>query len=660
MTTFMMKASRTMVLLAMILCLSGILMAQTDLNPAMNLAQPEFVVEIDADGTEVIDINVQLVNQTNFMNSVSGMVYVHTAGPVSGNIVGLAEPFYPYNLVEDYLTTFTEADGSYSITDIPLGVYRTAVYCPMSGFAIALSQTFTMTTNLDLENIDINLYSYNSSVSGQVRDHTGQPVPFAYVEIFSAYPEGYILPLVYNIYYTITDANGYYLIDDIMGGCYHAATWSQNTPIVYYPSTLLLDEAGWFSAWGQAGPIGVDIIIPEGLTSNVSGTVTDAVTGEPLSGIVVELGYDGLNYYPQIWHESFPMPVYTAVTDDNGNYSIAAPFGSYYAFANCENGEYYTQFYDHVNSHSNATIIEISDTDISGIDFSLQPAVPEPTFSITGTIFIDNEPAIHPILVVAVSSDEDWEDAVTSSQAGIYTLQHVPAGNYTLVAYSPSSPPTYYGGALNWENAEQVTVNQDLTGIDFYLSSGGDLGPYSLNGTITDQSGNSLPHTSIIVHDNDHNVIAFARSDAQGQYGFRRLPETVTSITVTKIGYGTLQEQITIGETTIADYILMGYSNTDDQINPVLSARISNYPNPFNPQTTISFEIPKATNLRLEIFNIKGQRVSTLINNSVKAGSHKVVWNGLDDRGRAVTSGIYFIRLQSEVQSATHKIMLLK
>ncbi len=72
-----------------------------------------------------------------------------------------------------------------------------------------------------------------------------------------------------------------------------------------------------------------------------------------------------------------------------------------------------------------------------------------------------------------------------------------------------------------------------------------------------------------------------------------------------------------------------------------------NYPNPFNPQTTIKFALPRNETVRLEIFNMLGQKVRTLINAELSAGYHRFIWNGKNTLGEPVSSGIYFYRLQA-------------
>ena len=85
-----------------------------------------------------------------------------------------------------------------------------------------------------------------------------------------------------------------------------------------------------------------------------------------------------------------------------------------------------------------------------------------------------------------------------------------------------------------------------------------------------------------------------------------------------------------------------------------------NYPNPFNPETTLRFSLPQPGSARLEIFNVKGQKVRTLLAGELAKGEHRVIWNGLDDSGRAAGSGVYLYRLSSAGHVQTRKMMLIK
>jgi hypothetical protein len=85
-----------------------------------------------------------------------------------------------------------------------------------------------------------------------------------------------------------------------------------------------------------------------------------------------------------------------------------------------------------------------------------------------------------------------------------------------------------------------------------------------------------------------------------------------------------------------------------------------NTPNPFTEQTSIGYQLSSATNLSLSIYNIAGQLVRTLVDAHQDAGFYNVIWSGLDDQGRHVSSGVYFCRLESASQSQIRKITVLR
>jgi hypothetical protein len=85
-----------------------------------------------------------------------------------------------------------------------------------------------------------------------------------------------------------------------------------------------------------------------------------------------------------------------------------------------------------------------------------------------------------------------------------------------------------------------------------------------------------------------------------------------------------------------------------------------NQPNPFNPETAISFTLEKSARASVQIYAADGARVRTLLDEARGAGTHRVTWNGRDDNGQPVSSGIYFYRLTADKFSATRKMVLLK
>ncbi|MDZ4121090.1 MAG: T9SS type A sorting domain-containing protein, partial [Candidatus Cloacimonadaceae bacterium] len=97
-----------------------------------------------------------------------------------------------------------------------------------------------------------------------------------------------------------------------------------------------------------------------------------------------------------------------------------------------------------------------------------------------------------------------------------------------------------------------------------------------------------------------------------------------------------------------------------NQVVPPKPILYNNYPNPFNPSTTIEFSIPQTGRVNLSIYNIRGQKVRSLLDGEMVKGQHGVVWNGRDDKNRSVASGVYFIRLNSGGKTSIKKAMLLK
>ena len=104
----------------------------------------------------------------------------------------------------------------------------------------------------------------------------------------------------------------------------------------------------------------------------------------------------------------------------------------------------------------------------------------------------------------------------------------------------------------------------------------------------------------------------------------------------------------------------IGESVDDQTIPPVGKMLLQNYPNPFNPETTIAFDLPQAGTAKLEIYNVKGQLIKTLAHGQHDFGRHSYVWNGTDNQGNSVSSGLYFYRLSTNGHTENRKMMLMK
>lgn len=108
------------------------------------------------------------------------------------------------------------------------------------------------------------------------------------------------------------------------------------------------------------------------------------------------------------------------------------------------------------------------------------------------------------------------------------------------------------------------------------------------------------------------------------------------------------------------DFITSGVGSGGVSTYPYVFALDQNSPNPFNPTTKISFSLAQTNRATLVIYNVIGQKVRTLVDEILSAGRQQVVWDGNDDSGSPVTTGIYFARLQANGMQETRKMMMLK
>jgi hypothetical protein len=85
-----------------------------------------------------------------------------------------------------------------------------------------------------------------------------------------------------------------------------------------------------------------------------------------------------------------------------------------------------------------------------------------------------------------------------------------------------------------------------------------------------------------------------------------------------------------------------------------------NYPNPFNPRTTIAYALSEASDVTIEIFDVRGTRIAELVNEHQQPGFHRVTWHGLNQSGVAAPSGVYFYKVRAGEQVMQKRMMLLK
>ncbi|MDO9578160.1 MAG: carboxypeptidase regulatory-like domain-containing protein [Candidatus Cloacimonadales bacterium] len=235
----------------------------------------------------------------------------------------------------------------------------------------------------------------------------------------------------------------------------------------------------------------------------------------------------------------------------------------------------------------------------------------------------------------------------TTDATGYYSMI-LDIGTYTLTC-QVDGYETYTQNDV--EIMEDLTTTVDVSLQNLYLP------PQNLNYTLTgtnviliwqDPEG-QIGFTEFNIYRND----VLINSVTANLYIDPNLPSGVYTYYITAM-YGT-HESIPSNEVEV-EVVSAG--------NNLISASaelIGNYPNPFNPQTQIAFAVNEPGNVRIEIFNIKGELISTILNDNVSAGQHSVTWEGLDNNFNPVSSGVYMYRMvTTNNYSSTKKMILLK
>ncbi|MDD3525181.1 MAG: carboxypeptidase regulatory-like domain-containing protein, partial [Candidatus Cloacimonetes bacterium] len=239
------------------------------------------------------------------------------------------------------------------------------------------------------------------------------------------------------------------------------------------------------------------------------------------------------------------------------------------------------------------------------------------------------------------ANEASW-DTLTDEPVSILSYTDDAWDDLQNGSYRWAVKAVYTAGVLSGPAFSNTMVKETVTG--------------NLVGFIRRSNGTGIPGATI------RTGTYSATTNTSGAY-FLALPVGTYTITVTATGF-TSQEitdvLISPNQNTTLNVVLTPTSNEDDVIPVTVTVLKGNSPNPFNPETNIAFDLAQAGPVSLEIFNIKGQRVRTLINKPMPAGRHRIVFDARDDRGKPLGSGVYLYRFRSGEYQSTRKMMLME
>lgn len=256
----------------------------------------------------------------------------------------------------------------------------------------------------------------------------------------------------------------------------------------------------------------------------------------------------------------------------------------------------------------------------------------------TGEAFLATSVSIGNLRGIAF---ETADSAYVATQAGMLYKVNVYTGAFRQIGSASIS--NLYGIALN-------PIDGQLWGMALLNKI------YKINKLIGGSTQVGVPGFSStigIAFDNSGNL--FGTYGLNSQTGNLIKIDTVTGIgtLIGSTGFASVNGLAVYGSLIGTDESNISQYPDDFNLNPA-------YPNPFNPTTTIGFDVAKSMKVKLTVYNTLGQEIKTLVNTKKMPGKYQTIWDGKDNAGHAVASGIYFYRLEAGSFVKTRKMMLIK
>jgi hypothetical protein len=406
--------------------------------------------------------------------------------------------------------------------------------------------------------------------------------------------------------------------------------------------------------------------IPQFSTENnvtISGTVKDN-QNQPIEGALVNLWV--LN--GPMWGDSLAFYGYS---DAQGNYSITinnSEYQIYSVIASAEKDGFLIEFYNEKTEFYLADAIYIYGlTEVTDINFTLDPVSGTNENSISGNVTSDNGQILSNAFIIGANSSTGQLVITFSDDNGDYLFDNITTGNYYLIFTAGGYFPEFYDDALIWEDATAIPVNGAVTSINASLT------PFvqdSSNGVITGtiSNPNSDPLSGVLVTAKDAlgNAIGYDFTDGNGSYQIMGLGGGGYTVLASKIQYNSEAESINSNpQTTTLLNFNMSEAPTavDGKDITALPKELflgRNYPNPFNPSTSIAFSVPQAQHVKIIVYNVLGQMVKELANEMFQEGYYNVTWDGCDFKGNHSASGIYILTLETTNNKLFRKMTLIK
>jgi hypothetical protein len=617
-------------------------------------------------------------------NLISGTIYEY---PTKGLVLPLVNAYLTCtdpNLERPDILHYCLSDGfgHYHFYDLDSGLGDLQFSKP--GYQL-LADTLKISSDTWLTDQDYWMKPLSPPLFGHITgnvhfDQLNKPVAGASISFLPKYTDTTETDAVYQ---TVTDMYGNYEMllpeDEYIVSCQYCGPDGWYFYQEYYDDVQSIADALPVAVKARDVVTGIDFGIPyPAIVSNVTftGNVSDQ-EGNPLANALVNVHpydlsvrvYDAADNVYQTW------------TDDQGNYvleinlywfTIPTPVLGFIVSA-CKDG-YLTEFYQEKKTAYEADILwALSDTTFTAIDFTLDNV--GEIQAISGTISSEAGGTIFQAFVIGVHAASGEVVFTVSNYDGSYLLSGLQKGYYFLLFVASGYIPEFYDDVHRWEEATPVWVegvisdiNAILTPMPVFVGNPNGI----ISGRIYDQSGNPLAGAMVTLQLRNGLVTGYSMSDNNGMFQIPWENAGEYQITISKVNYSSYAAWITVNtqepppnsliftlERTFTHLPDRDSSNEENTL-PTAYRLYRNYPNPFNPLTHICFDLPDKRNVSLVIYDILGHPVRELLNSVLPAGTYTYTWDGTDQHGHLISSGIYFYVLQTPAEKRVGKMILQK
>lgn len=575
-------------------------------------------------------------------------------------IPGAAITLFKISTTPDSSIFFTVSDslGRFRFNSIPAGTYR--LTAQKEGYITKIIEHLQITQNTD--NYIVPLEQQGTNTGGIIRgnvsfDGTNLPAANARIDFLPLNA-----PSVTNGFTVITGPDGRYTKQLPAGSYVVSCTFFSAAGVVYkeyYDNKLHASEADIVNLSPGAVIENISFGIP-GVQNPpmvlLKGAVRDTLN-HPVSQALVTLW---------IMNDSLRL---TTFSGSDGQYHFTLtnhPAMNVGYRVSAQKEGFKAEFYNNKPTFALADVIVIhGDTVVSGIDFSLEPLQNPGPSSISGTVYEEDGTTPIANAFVIASKRPTGEILFTFSGAtGAYSFANVSPGGYYILFAATGYVPEFYNNAQMWEQATLIPASGQVTGINGTLTTvASNSNPGIVAGTITTAEGQPLSEVYVSVVNETGQVIGYAFSDAVGNYSVTGLAQGNYTVQASKVQYNSFSQNLLYnpaGGLTHLMNISLSSSPTDIGSEggdiPEKFNLLSNYPNPFNPSTTIEFALAERSDITLKIYDLFGREIAILASGSYAEGKYTVPFDGGN-----LSSGVYIYKLSYGMgESITRKMTLLK